>query len=670
MALILGLDTGGTYTDAALLDADAREVVAYSKSLTTRHDLSVGVGAAMAATLKSWGGRKANISLVSLSTTLATNAVVESVGGAACLILIGFDDQILTRAGLAEALGSEPSFAITGGHKPDGRPQAGLDKAGLIRAIEAVKGRVTSFAVASHFATRNPEHEREARDIIIAETGLPVSCSFELSSSLGGPRRALTTLLNARLISLLDRLVNATEQQMASLGLSCPLMVVKGDGSLLHVDYARTRPVETILSGPAASLAGAAFLADQKAALVADIGGTTTDIARLQGGAALLSHEGAHVGGWRTMVEAAHIRTRGLGGDSEIRADNRAMQPSLTIGPRRAIPLSLLATDFPEIKTQLAHQLEQPIAQPHDGRFVMPLMPDGVPEWLNRSEAKLAEKALEKVPVALADLATTQVALGAVDRLVRRGLLIFACFTPTDASHVLSRFTEFDGEAAHLGAQLLARQKTASGDKIAETVADIAQLSLDTLSLQSAISLLDAAFAEQGEDENIVSSSAFLTSSLKQRQQGDAHSNAAARTSLTLELPLIALGASASAYYPDIADLLGAEIIIPPFSEVAGAVGAAAGSVRQRVMILVTQPRDGVFRVHLPDGLEDKTVLEDALNRAREAAKSLAKARAVAAGAKQPSLTLEEKIDQIALTEEKSLFLQAAITADAAGTPS
>jgi N-methylhydantoinase A/oxoprolinase/acetone carboxylase beta subunit len=253
---------------------------------------------------------------------------------------------------------------------------------------------------------------------------------------------------------------------------------------------------------------------------------------------------------------------------------------------------------------------------------------------------------------------------------VRRGLLIFACFTPTDASHVLSRFTEFDGEAAHLGAQLLARQKTASGDKIAETVADIAQMSLDTLSLQSAISLLDASFAEQGEDENIVSSSAFLTSSLKQRQQGDAHSNAAARTSLTLELPLIALGASASAYYPDIADLLGAEIIIPPFSEVAGAVGAAAGSVRQRVMILVTQPRDGVFRVHLPDGLEDKTVLEDALNRAREAAKSLAKARAVAAGAKQPSLTLEEKIDQIALTEEKSLFLQAAITADAAGTPS
>ncbi len=121
---------------------------------------------------------------------------------------------------------------------------------------------------------------------------------------------------------------------MASLDLSCPLMVVKGDGSLLHVDYARTRPVETILSGPAASLAGAAFLAEKKAALVADIGGTTTDIARLQQGVALLSHEGAHIGGWRTMVEAAHIRTRGLGGDSEIRADNRAMTPSLLLGAK------------------------------------------------------------------------------------------------------------------------------------------------------------------------------------------------------------------------------------------------------------------------------------------------------------------------------------------------
>ena len=680
MALILGLDTGGTFTDAALLDADAHQVVAHVKALTTRYNLSIGVGAAMANMLEGWGGNKADISLVSLSTTLATNAVVESVGGACCLILIGFDDHILDRAGLREALGNEPYYPIAGGHKQDGRPQTELDVAGLSRAIEAVRGRVSSFAVASHFATRNPEHERRARDILIEQTGLPVSCSFELSSALGGPRRALTTLLNARLISLLDRLVHATEQKMASLDLSCPLMVVKGDGSLLHVDYARTRPVETILSGPAASLAGAAFLADQKAALVADIGGTTTDIARLQQGVALLSHEGAHVGGWRTMVEAAHIRTRGLGGDSEIRADNRAMTPSLHLGPRRAIPLSLLATEYPEIKKQLEQQLEQPIAQPHDGRFVMPLMPDGVPEWLNRSEARLAEQVLEKAPIALADLATTQVALGAVDRLIRRGLLILSCFTPTDAAHILGRFDRFDKQAAALGARLLARQKTAAGDMLAQDSEQVSQMSLDTLCLQSAISLLDAAFAEQGEAEHTVSSSPFLVGSLKQRQRHlsgkgatpactAASTSSIASTTLKLDLPLIALGASAAAYYPDIARLLGAELIVPPFSEVAGAVGAAAGSVRQRVMILVTQPKDGVFRIHLPDGLQDKGDLQEALALARTAATEMATRRATAAGASQIETSLSEAIEEIDLGAGKSLFLQAAITADATGAP-
>ena len=142
--------------------------------------------------------------------------------------------------------------------------------------------------------------------------------------------------------------------------------------------------------------------------------------------------------------------------------------------------------------------------------------------------------------------------------------------------------------------------------------------------------MLDAGFAEQGEAENTVSSSAFLVNSLRQTQIA-LHSQRPSKTcpatgrqiaeaGLRLKLPLIALGASAAAYYPDIARLVGAELIVPPFSEVAGAVGAAAGSVRQRVMILVTQPKDGVFRIHLPDGLKDGANLQEALDIARQAA--------------------------------------------------
>ena len=121
MTLVVGLDTGGTFTDAALLDMTERRVVASAKSLTTRHDLAIGVGNAIEALLTSWKGNRDDISLVSLSTTLATNAVVESVGGAVCLILIGFDAEMTGRAGLTDALGSDPVLHLTGGHRTDGK---------------------------------------------------------------------------------------------------------------------------------------------------------------------------------------------------------------------------------------------------------------------------------------------------------------------------------------------------------------------------------------------------------------------------------------------------------------------------------------------------------------------------------------------------------------------
>ena len=336
MTLVIGLDTGGTYTDAALLDTATGTVRATGKSLTTRDDLSIGVGGAIRRVLEEFDGKAADIGLVSLSTTLATNAVVEGVGGRVGLLMIGFDETSLQRADLARALGQDPAFFINGGHAADGAPQAQLDEAAIREAVNATEGEVSAYAVAGHFATRNPAHESRARDLLRDLTGAPVTCSHELSSSLGGPRRALTAVLNARLVNLLDRLVAATEGIMAAEGLSCPLMVVKGDGSLLESGYARSRPVETVLSGPAASLAGAAFLAGARTAMVADIGGTTTDIALLQNGAPRLKPDGALVGGWQTMVEAADIRTCGLGGDSEVAPVVAAHPAALLLG--RGVP--------------------------------------------------------------------------------------------------------------------------------------------------------------------------------------------------------------------------------------------------------------------------------------------------------------------------------------------
>ena len=666
MALIVGLDTGGTFTDAALVDTESGTLLAKAKSLTTRHDLAIGVGGAMAAVLSEWGGNPADISLVSLSTTLATNAVVEGVGGRVGLILIGFDEGALERADLAKALGTDPACFITGGHRNDGAQQAALDSDHLRAQATALQSDVSAFAVAGHFATRNPDHELAAKEILREMTGLPVTCSHELSSSLGGPRRALTAMLNARLINLLERLVAATEQKMQELSIGGDLMVVKGDGSLIHADFARSRPVETVLSGPAASQAGAAFLAGAKTALVSDIGGTTTDIAYLRDGVPGLNADGAYVGGWRTMVEAADIRTSGLGGDSEVTPLTRGLAKGLQLGPRRAIPLSLLARDWPEAITHLETQLNNPVPQATDGRFVMPLMPNGIPEWLSKAEQKFAAAALAAGPSPVAEIATSQVALGAIDRLISRGLLALSAFTPTDAAHVLGTFTAFEGQAARLGAQLLSRQKNGIGDAAAQDEAEIAQATLDKLAENSALSLLDAALAQDGWAEGTASQNSFIKASLF----GENNSQSLVASQTRLDVPLVALGASAATHYPAIAALLGAELIVPEHADVAGAVGAAAGSVRQRVMITVTQPSEGRFRVHLPEGPKDVNDQDEALQLAREAADMIARKRAEAAGAEEVALTQQETIKEVDLGDGNMMFIEAQIQSQAAGMPS
>ncbi|MEO1780415.1 MAG: hydantoinase/oxoprolinase N-terminal domain-containing protein, partial [Pseudomonadota bacterium] len=119
MSILLGVDTGGTYTDAVLM-RDEEAVIARAKALTTRHDLAIGVGEAVRAVLASSGVTPAEVGLASLSTTLATNALVEGQGGRAALIYVGFDKAAADTSGLAEALGDDPVCALAGGHRHDG----------------------------------------------------------------------------------------------------------------------------------------------------------------------------------------------------------------------------------------------------------------------------------------------------------------------------------------------------------------------------------------------------------------------------------------------------------------------------------------------------------------------------------------------------------------------
>ncbi len=656
MAILLGIDTGGTYTDAALYDDTSGEILAAEKALTTRADLSLGVAAALDSALASG---TPEINLVSLSTTLATNALVEGQGAPVGLILIGQGPAALARAGLGEALGGAPSVFLSGGHNAAGEPVAPLDLDTLQASVEGLAARVDGFAVAGEFATRNPAHEIAARDCLRELTGLPVSCSHELSSRLDAPRRALTTLLNARLIPLLNRLILSVRGLMEARGLTAPLMVVKGDGSLISSDMALLRPVETILSGPAARVIGARHLSGERDCFVADIGGTTTDIALLRDGEPVLSAEGATVGGWRTMVEAVAVRAVGLGGDSEV----RALDGRLELGPRRVLPLCLLEQERPEILAILEEHLGRAEPKPDDGAFAVPALDHSrARQGFTRAEAALWEE-LQDGPLPLVKIETLTLKRRALERLRWRGAVLLAGFTPSDAAHLLGIQTHWPGKASALAARLWMRRLALAGI-LSDSAEAFAQAVVEQAVRQSAAAVCAAALSEEAPPQEL-EQGVLLRRALEGPVEG-----ALLGASISLNRPLVAVGAPAATFYPAVGKRLNTRVALPPSGPVCNAVGAVASGVTQRVRASITQPAEGVFRLHHAEGVRDFRDIEDAASAGIAAASDLARRRASLAGVANAELRVS-RLDNVAegVNGGPAIFLESEILAIAAGRP-
>lgn len=662
MAYFLGVDTGGTYTDAVILDEAANVILGKAKSLTTRQDLSQGIGGAVDAALAAAGVKASDIALVSLSTTLATNALVEGQGGRVALIFIGFDEDDLTRGGLIEALKGDPVVRLAGGHNHGGGEAEPLDLAALEAEVEALGPQVMGFAVAARFATRNPAHEIAAREAIRRVTGRPVTCSHELSAQLNGPKRALTAVLNARLIGMIDRLVAACERHLDQVGIEAPLMVVRGDGALISSAMVRERPIETILSGPAASIVGARWLTGAQDALVSDIGGTTTDIALLKDGLPEIDPQGARVGGFRTMVEAVAMRTWGLGGDSEVHLVTEGLKGGLKLGPRRLIPVSLLAVEHSAmVHAALDRWLSTDTVGETDGRFAIPM--GGQAGGLTaREEAVLAR--LTK-PMPMADALTSRLEAAALDRLVARGLVMIAGVTPSDASHVLGKQSGWDAAASEKALRILAKRRTGSGDRFAQGPVVLAQAIIDRLTKQTVDCLLEAAFAE---DDGFTGEDAAALAGHRLTNAGLSRHRGIVEITARLGVPVIGLGASASTYYGAVGERLGCETILHEHAGVANAIGAVAGQVSQRVSGMVSSPSEGRFTAHLAAGLQQFSDSEAALNAMEAALREEATARARAAGAVDLRLFASRDLREVEI-EGRKMFIEATVTVTASGRP-
>lgn len=660
----LGIDTGGTYTDAVILDAND-EVVATAKRLTTRRNLQLGIADALQALPPAL---LAKVDLVALSSTLTTNAAVEGKGTPIGVILVGYDQRQSQATGLHSLLGNREIATIDGGHDADGQPLCPLDEAALREHVSGWQGRVSAFAVSSTFSVRNPAHELRAAEIVREMTNSPVTCGHELAASLGAPRRAMTSALNARMIAYVAELIEAVRSILAQHAIQAPLMIVKGDGSLISADSAILQPITTVLSGPAASVNGAMLLSGQRNLIVADMGGTTTDIAVVRNGRPTLSHDGARVGNWQPMVEAIKLYAIGLGGDSEVAYDTTH---GVAIGPRRVVPISLLVSQYPHLLDALRRQLTILPTSSHL-RFALPLQSDAKRlSQLSRNEQAAWERLADGPIEMLTRIEHERWLARALASLERRGLVIFSGFTPTDAAHVLGLSTHWHVEAAQLAALSWARRMRRqygigrwAEDDAEGPSRDVFQRVVKAI----ATKLVEAGLHDADTNRDPAQLAHSLAGLILQQGQRD---NASVFTlNFSPDAPVVAVGGPAASYYPSVGEALGARVMLPANGEVANAIGTVLGQVIQRVHVTVIQPFRGCFRVFLPAGPKDFDVQEAAYTAARDSAAKRAEQLAWDAGAGEVTVEFEIDENRVDHDIDGSVFFEARITALACGLPS
>ena len=650
----LGIDAGGTYTDTVIYDLEQRTTLCKSKTLTTKWDFTAGIGAALAELDQ---GLLQRVELVSLSTTLATNAIVENEGQKVGMV-------ILPPYGRLEEgeIPYTPKVVVKGQLEINGTQIEPVDEAevaGLVRRM-AREDKVKAFAVSGYAGAINPEHELMVKRIIIQETGLAVSCGHELSRILNFKTRAYTAMLNARIIPKLAALVADLGKVITTLGIGAPIMVVKGDGTLMSAAMAMERPVETILSGPAASVAGARYLTGLDNAIVVDMGGTTTDTAALVDGSVSVSESGSNVGGHKTHVRALDIRTTGLGGDSLI----TWQEGRFFIGPRRVAPIAWLGAMYPEARRSLE------VVDSHLSRYAASTEGLQLLALTGKTDhmafTPLEEKILDLLrirPHSLEELVDkTEVLFPRALRLqhLEETYIVQRCgLTLTDLLHVTGRFTRWDEHAAWFICGLFSRLAHMEITDMAEHLLDmgVKRLTLEILKKQ-----LDAETEADGLE------SCPVCRTLVDNMLANGNDRYAVQ--ITLQQPVVGIGAPIHFFLPKISKNLVVETILPENADVANAIGAITSNVLiKRHLRIIPNHDGGGFLIDGLAGSHQFEKFKEADQYAREALVRQVREQARAAGTSSQDVEIETHDNITAAADGKKVFLNRSIKARLTGKP-
>lgn len=656
MSLVLGIDTGGTYTDGVVFDRVNRKVLAKAKSRTTREDLSLGISRVIEAVQFD---ELDEIEIVSMSTTLATNAIVEGSGCEVGLLMLGFTPDANWDVPAAIVC------TVPGGHNVKGLEKEPFDEQATREALESMRGNVDAVAISGYLSVRNPEHEIKAKQLVAEVLAVPTVCAHDLTRSLGIYERTITAVLNAKLMPIIANLLRAVRVSLDRKNIKAPIMVVRGDGTLIGEEKAKDKPIETMLSGPAASIIGATFLSNVTTGFVFDMGGTTSDIAVTRDGVPRIDEEGARVGGFLTRVKAAAISTFGLGGDSYVWMD---MERKLHVGPQRVIPISVGVSEFP----YLYHELEKVnIPYGYLLNYVQVVdcfrinNPDATHVY-NSTERRILE-ALEDGPHGVFEIADRMETLPNMlnfDRLVNAGVLGRMSVTPTDLLHAAGELEIWDVDAAKLAVGLLAKRFKKSFDEFLTGARDRV---VDEICYASVQSLVNYEGGEFDIKEN-PGAAFFFQKQLHPDQEGSY-----LRATVNPTIPMIGVGAPIAAWLPPAAKRMNCELIVPDCAEVANAVGSAVGRVIESVKILITpgDNNDG-FNLHSAYERLFFQKLEDATAYGRDFAEKKARELAQDSGISDPELTVNVK-DVYATSgsdeNDSDIYIETNIEAIATDTP-
>ena len=651
----LGIDAGGTYTDTAVIDMDTGVFVAGNKALTTRSDLSIGIRNSLAGIDRSI---LSEVALTSLSSTLATNSVVEGKGCRVGLICIGKSYN---------GNDADMYFQVDGRFSMNGKEEESLGIRQITEALEAMDGKVDALAIAGYISVRWPEHEERCAAMAARRLKVPIVLAHTLTSKLGFEQRAVTAVMNARLIPTIKELMDSVKVVLKEAGVTSPLMVVKGDGSVMREDVAALKPVETILSGPASSITGARALTRITDAAVVDIGGTTTDIGLLRNGIPKIDPEGARIAGKRTRVMAAEIATYGIGGDSRIVVNGR----EIILTPVRAIPLCVAASLWPSVKSSIA-ELRDRTGFPAPENYPVPKMlqetefirfthepQEGV---LSRNDLMFLN-AIRAGPRRISDVA------GELDLpphafnvslMESRGFITRIAVTPTDILCAEGTYDAYDTESSRIAVDYLARKCGMDAGRFIEHVKTM-------ITEKIAASLMETILLRENDTDTPTPEQEYLI-------ERALHSKGEYSIGFRLNIPIVGIGAPTGAWLPRVADMLGTELVLPENSSIGNAIGAITGYVSESAEVTVrATPKDPVENpecdVYTGSGVRTFPFPDEAVEFAGEEASRIAVKRACASGASNPDVTVsvEEKVFELA--DGKKVFRGATVVARATGKP-